>query len=126
MNKTKIQIIDETVEVYSVPGSRSIAPEKDEDGDTVCLYNGEGGKCCAFARVVQNPEVLEEGSNAHHLLDNDGDKIIFKDGYGGHEKDFWYRIQRLHDLDGHWDESGGLTHEGRKYVQELKRKYADS
>lgn len=127
MNKTKIEIIDETVEVYSVPGSRSINMAEDPElSEGRCLYNGPDGKHCAFARVVENPEILEERQNCRRLIKELGVEIKFKEGYEGHGRDFWWAIQHLHDNDNHWAKDGGLTGKGRAYVEELKLKYQGS
>lgn len=127
MSKTKIQIIDETVEFYSVLGRRSVNPEVPPEATANrCLYNGPDGKHCAFARVVENPEVLEENANAGYLLKEKENRIKFKDGYEGHDGKFWLDIQSLHDSDNNWGEGGGLTPKGKERVEAMKLRYADS
>lgn len=117
--KTKIEIIDETVEFYS-KNPRSL----DENG--ACVYNGPGGCLCAFSRVVK-PEMrneLVEGNDAGSLLSRLGCQILLDD-YRIVNPNFWRKIQFLHDNPDHWNGTfTGLSESGEVYVAELKQKYA--
>lgn len=115
MPKTKIEIINETVEFYSVPGRRSLNPMGQ------CVYNGPDGKHCAFARCVANPQDLKEGRDCNHS--SLFPLAIFKEGYEGHEPSFWRDIQLLHDGIQFWADHG-LTQRGVAYRLELLSIYA--
>jgi hypothetical protein len=119
---SKLEIIDDTVAYYSIPGRRSLNPEAKENHSAVsCLYNGPNGVHCAFARVVENPQELEEGQCASHVLKD----AILKQEYQGHDGYFWDDVQALHDGEGYWSDEGPLTQRGQQKANQLKTKYAN-
>ena len=116
---SKLEIIEETVEYYkNNPRSLSLSGS--------CLYQGEDGELCAFARVVvpEERKYLTENEACSMLM---GIKLLPQ--YEKHEKDveFWLDIQQLHDRSRNWtpNNSGGndLTQDGKIFVNERKEKY---
>lgn len=125
------EILDETIEWYSVPGRRSV----DVMGD--CMYLNEDGNMCAFGRCAIDPKILKERSAAGIMMPTDTDfglvgngiriqnedKIIqevyidtvLKEQYRGHHGAFWKRLQQLHDFVSYWRD-GGLTETGQEFV----------
>lgn len=124
--KTAHQIIDETVEFYT-HNPRSIVDSKNPHIPHMlakrCVYNGPNDTHCAFARLCIDPKVLSplEGNSAGSVLLDLGSDIL-KPEYRGFTKPFYSDLQRLHDLDEFWNETG-LTEEGEKYVEYLKETY---
>jgi hypothetical protein len=120
MKKTKLQIIEETIETYrSVPSKRSI-----EEATRNCMYNGPDGKQCAADRCF-NPDVIklsDEGESIVNLIQEYGDETLFKPEYQGHEESLWYRIQIFHDTDENFTETG-LSEEGKIIANKLRNKY---
>lgn len=121
-SKTKIQIIEETVAFYGGDLSRRSTT------NTGCLYKHHEGKECAFQRCVAIDLSPYEGSYASAVFRKTGENLQFKEGYEGHDHNFWDTLQNLHDTDNYWDlqAGAGLSDEGRYRVNYLKEKYANS
>lgn len=109
--KTAIEIINETVSVYSAT-SRAI----DIDG---CKYLTEDGRMCAVGRCLINPGSMKDG--AYFCMDHDDS--IFKEEYRGRSQEFWQDIQHLHDFRKYWN-GQELTEAGATYVRTLIDKYS--
>jgi hypothetical protein len=113
MQKTMLQIVEETVEFYQ-NNPRSIGRGKS------CSYLTDDGRQCAFSRCCTDEGVkkLQEGTRVvYEYLD------YLKPEYQGYNLFFWVNIQRLHDNNNFWKESGDkniLTTDGIDYVNELK------
>ena len=123
MSKSKIEIINETVEFYGADlGRRSVT----SDGRS-CMYNSPNGNHCAFARCVSNPSVLMgyEGKSIFGLSENNVE-LFLKDEYKGHNIGFWFDIQGLHDYNPNWNliEGKGLSDEGEQKFKKLIEKYS--
>lgn len=122
---TMQEILDETIEWYSVPGRRSV------DNVNQCMYLGNNGNMCAFARCTIDPKILIEHSTVGIKLKNDTDDrngiktnqgevhfdTVLKEKYRGHPAIFWLQLQRLHDFENYWRD-GGLTETGKDFVNE--------
>lgn len=117
---TTHEIIDYIAGYYNL-GNRSVVEEKIADVIPLCVYNGSGGKHCAFALMCINPQSLIEGQGARDLLHTYGDSIL-KPEFRGHPFRFYDDIQSLHDRSGNWTETG-LSEEGEEEVAALKLKY---
>jgi len=124
MRKTKIQIIEETVEYYSADTSRRgvfgsncvyYAPRLNDE--VMCAV----GRCIkepkklhgVFASITRLAEKVNEES-----LDN-----LLKEEYRGHSKDFWQDLQGFHDTRENWNEHIGLTEEGETNLKLLLTEY---
>lgn len=105
--KTKVEIINETVAFYSEDVKRRAVNE-----DGICEYKTKDGRKCAVGRVLLAKAFRAdiEGCNALEILERYGDDIL-KKKYRGHEPQFWNKLQRIHDWEGHWNDDG-LTHLG--------------
>lgn len=118
MIMTKHEIIDETVEYYSIDPKNRRGISK--NGLTCVYYTETQGiiKMCAVGRCLIDPKVFASSlsSVSHVLKDNDQ---LLKEQYRGHPIKFWLDIQYLHDWNSYWDEVG-LTEAGRYKVKELK------
>lgn len=116
--KTKIEIINETVEFYSTVSNRSVNENKS------CLYFGTNGKKCAFSRCLK-PEItskdISEGVEIEKCI-VDGHKYddYLKEEYKGHTIHFWNDIQALHDDGNNWNEDSGLSKLGIITVKILR------
>lgn len=113
MSKTKREIIDETAAFYNT-SNRAVS-------DTgLCRYNTDDGRQCAVGRCVKDAKKLDQ--QVAEFTDSSVTYawrfVDFKDEYAGHCQDFWRDLQRLHDSDGNWDESG-LTGVGQSQVSAL-------
>jgi len=125
--KTLIEIIDETVEFYSNPENRSFIIN--DRGNIECLYKGPDGKTCAFGRILTKVGLGKvsyfENKTAGNLIRGVLDINDMKEEYKEHfdNIDFWDDLQALHDKSIHWNESYGLSEEGKVKVNFLKEMY---
>lgn len=124
---TKLEIIQETVEYYSVDVNRR-AINHNPEFRYGCYYK-KGKAYCAVGRVMLDPQE-EWGGTVDILIDAIGRSIPFNDKllkpeYHNHSVNFWVDLQKLHDLPSYWNESG-LTEEGLEYVSELKERYGNN
>lgn len=94
---TQEEIILETIEAYTDPKNRSMLPDSH-----ACAYAGEGGKMCAYARMIK-PEyrhLLVEQTGCRNqvklMKTTKGDPYIEK--YSGHPTAFYAFIQYIHDV----------------------------
>lgn len=122
MRKTKIEIIDETVEFYS-KNPRAIRY-------TSCQYQMADGRQCAHSRCLTDEarqSVVDNGlnnSSASTVIECSMERDnIHKEEYRGHESDFWNSIQNIHDVSSNWSKAG-LSVAGRNFVEALKQKYS--
>lgn len=134
--KTKIQIIDETVEAYSDPNNRAIHRGENEFDMDICSYLTADGKMCAFGRCELKPidcrktveDRVRDMDFEQYIRQENIDKLL-KPEYRGHELCFWSDVQRLHDITKNFDEGGpnpGWSEYGRKEIARLKDKYAEA
>lgn len=117
--KSKIEIINETVEYYSGDTSRRAL-----NRNGFCTYLTRDGKMCAFGRCCINPEYLNTIRGT--VLDlktylGDLDEVL-REEYRGHSAHFWREIQLLHDTHSFWGKDE-LTPDGRKKVEQLLRNF---
>jgi len=117
MQKTKVEIIRETVDYYSQDTTRrSYDAERD-----LCCYLGEDGRKCSVGRCII-PEILAKRYhelNQRASVENIPDlEEILQPEYRGHSLEFWKRLQVLHDDDKYWTPEG-LSEKGEHKVAEL-------
>lgn len=116
MQKTRKQIIDETVEFYSEdPRRRAV------DEHNACVYLTEDGRKCAVGRCLEEdaPTLDHEGSISALTLRRMFQDEEFRPEYRGHPLDFWQDIQNLHDQNDNWETSGGLSESGKLELRNL-------
>lgn len=125
MSLTKEEIIDETVEYYSVDPKR----RRSFNGfGSVCMYTDEDMENgCAVGRCLTDKtrqEILDKDMNDSSLMDIEYDleSIGFKNQYRGHSMKFWGGLQALHDSGMYWDDDG-LSEAGKQYVIKLKNRF---
>jgi len=104
--KTKKEIIDETVEVYSDPSKRGVHLVMAGDASyESCKYITSEGKMCAVGRCMQEPKhapvasiyaIAVASRRGEGAIDYAIDYIL-KPEYRGHHIQFWTDLQRLHD-----------------------------
>lgn len=134
MQKTKIQIIDETVEYYSADPKRR-ATTKGALGRNLCIYLAEDGRTCAFSRCMIEPlraknmaapcDMLIDMLTRKHVERNEVVPTgILKPEYDGYTISFWLGIQGLHDNVDYWDDKG-MTGIGKMRVETMKETYKD-
>jgi hypothetical protein len=128
MRKSKIDIINETVQYYSEDTNRRAV--NDTNG---CSYYFEG-KMCAVGRCVTNPQKFDKDSNnsnttsqIYSLVHQANFKLNarLKPEYRGHDLNFWEDLQSLHDTHYYWKRAKGLTEMGQSKVKELLERYKD-
>jgi hypothetical protein len=126
MPKTKLEIINETVEYYSQDPENRRAKY-----DGHCVYQTSDHKMCAFGRVMQNPEKyinrislsiidIIKNFNSRSFIIN---PPIVKEEYAGHNRAFWGIIQNLHDNNWYWDKDK-LSAIGEEEVKRIKSFYS--
>ena len=128
--KTKIQIIDETVDYYS----------KNHRGKSLdhliagCYYRTPEGHMCAVGRCLLKKHISSRSiitfGDSNDLFDGLGEPdLILKKNYHGHSRNFWQALQKFHDTDSNWQRNskGGsnLTPSGEEMLAILKMNYAD-
>ena len=109
--KTKLEIIDETIAIYADESMRSYAAVKIKgtlnNQLKTCAYAGQNGCVCAYARVVKHEfrHLLVEGKSASQ---QHNDEWLF-DEYKGHDEKFWREVQVIHDnYDDMYDSGTGI------------------
>ncbi len=116
--KTKLEILNETVEYYSQLGRRALR------SDGSCVYKTLDGRMCAVGRCMLSPEdygrpgIITLCLGLPETLDS-----MLKPEYRGHLPGFWSSLQRLHDSAKHWNKDGSLSDAGRGCVEDSKRVY---
>jgi hypothetical protein len=131
--KTKVEIINETVEYYSQdPENR-----RSVNSSGSCFYFNNSKKC-AIGRCMLNPQEQEEKGDVFDLIsidilefaEEEVDTIsnraildsLLKEEYRGHEILFWDGLQKLHDFGYNWSKEG-LTEIGKSNVKLLLETY---
>lgn len=120
---TKLDIIEETVNYYSIDISRRSINNKG-----VCMYNSPNGNHCAIGRCLLK-KYKEQGTELKcntlcvkslflHYNKSTIDEIL-EEKYRGHDISFWEDLQDLHDNDQYWCPTG-LTKEGTERYKFLK------
>ena len=135
MSKSKVEIIDETVEYIQKHGrSRSDYrnPFDKKLKKNACSYravNAQGKKIgCAVGRVISDEKYSEdlEGMTVESLEQDESIDHLIKPEYHGHSSHFWSDLQSIHDSDHYWDEADHLTPEGKSQVKTLKERYNEA
>lgn len=127
--KTKIEIINETIEFYSenpklkraivISESRSLNNNFDF-GSINYQYKTSEGKACAVGRcLIESAPFTELNKTGFVNL-----RVLnyLKSDYEGHNLKFWKDLQELHDDGSNWDDSG-LTPQGKNTADLLKKYY---
>lgn len=111
------EIVQETIDWYSVPGRRSVS----KNGS--CLYKDPAtGNMCAFGRCVKEDVTVREGQTVWdgsvRLTNNNLVQLndVLKPEYQGQDGNFWFHLQHLHDTINFWKDEGGLSEMGKDYV----------
>lgn len=130
--KTKVEIINETIEYYSKDPNNTRGMMYSS-----CTYLTSDGKMCAFGRVMK-PEIREEYRNNinqtvqdlndqySNLENTKGLDSILMDDYKGHDLKFWKDIQFFHDESNHWSIiDNKITGNGEEFIEYLLKQYAD-
>lgn len=115
--KSKLEIIEETVNYYSKDTSRRATTK-----DWFCDYLTEDGRTCAIGRVLIEPKSYN--GDVYSLNISKDLETIIKEEYRGHNIGFWADLQRLHDKDNYWDKEGIRSY-GIEYKNKLMKKYKD-
>lgn len=131
MQKTKLEIIDETVAFYSENVSRRsfTIPGVFKTLESCVYWNEKNGNVCAVGRCASEEGLktlhdLYEGVGIEGVADIFPVDNILKEEYKGHSVDFWNAIQFLHDRSSYWDENG-LSEMGKEYVKNLIEEYGN-
>ena len=122
---TALEIIEDTVKYYSEDTNRRARNML----NCSCEYLTAQGKMCAVGRCLL-PSKNKGLKNNFAFLANSKGKLIknkdnyFKKQYRGFPESFWNDLQMLHDKGINWVKNE-LTKEGEKYVEMLKKEYAN-
>lgn len=95
MQKTKAEIIEETVRYYEEDPSR-----RSYDMAThMCNYLSPTGQMCAVGRCMTDPGSVTATSDVYSLADSSESGLdgLLKEEYRGHSVDFWDSLQQYHD-----------------------------
>lgn len=123
---TKLEIIKETVEHYS-----SNPLEKRALLNGLCVYTDKEGAHCAIGRcLLPEYQTTDFIGNERTLAQNlskvagkeDLDSLL-QEKYRGHDENFWFDLQHLHDTEQFWNLEEGLTELGEDYISKINRKY---
>lgn len=134
---TAQEIIQETVDYYAQdPVRRRATYTKPEEGLDVCKYRTPFyGRKCAVGRCMTDDALdelanspgsirtvlvtstLQPGTTQQQLLDS-----WLQECYRGHDPEFWFQLQKLHDTSGFWD-GQGLTSSGELFVFTLLARF---
>lgn len=115
--KSKLEILQETIDYYVIPGNRAIDTSDPMDQNPDCKYWTSDGRMCAVGRCVHDPESLEigyPGASVEDAIDCDWD--LFKPEYKFEDMGFWVFLQSLHDRGRYWGD-GYLTAPGIEYIK---------
>lgn len=113
MRKNKLEILNETMEYYSVPGRLSYGADK-------CRYLDDKGNKCAVGRVLINNDVCKGFDDIEEIcsIQNLNPKQeVFKEEYRGHSLEFWNHLQQLHDL--HYPNKEAVLNEHTQYYTKI-------
>jgi hypothetical protein len=134
MQKTILEIIDETILYYSTDTHRrAYDPDKHN-----CMYRTADDRRCAVGRCLEEKELGRFTDYVGDVFDlmyeffrdekeyRSPETLVqepFKPEYRGYPLGFWSQLQNLHDGDKYWT-TEGLSEEGQKRVELIKRRYA--
>lgn len=118
--KTKEQIIDETVEFYSVDPKGRRAVITVEDGTTRCRNITPDGRCCAVGRLI-DVNKIDDGVIKPVASLSETMRVLLDD-YQGHPFTFYGDLRSLHDNSMYWNDKG-LTDQGRAFVAAMKAEW---
>lgn len=117
--KTKLEIIDETINYFNL-GNRAV------DAGGACKYVTRQGRNCAVGRCMVAPDPYMWG--CARLISINGIRVnlesTLKPEYQGHSVKFWVDLQALHDNRSYWNEAG-LSNYGVVEVEKLKKLYKE-
>lgn len=120
MQKTRSQIIEETINYYSDSKKRGLSDKN------ICQYITKDGNMCAVGRCLINPSdpklVAEDGDDTVQVEDIENLDNLLKEEYRGHPLDFWTHLQMWHDSNNHFDENG-ITEKGKNAMWRLRTKW---
>lgn len=122
--KTRIEVINETVEFYREnPNRRAF---NTEIGQCAYFVEPKGKqvkhKMCAVGRLLKEPKKHENTEGPASDLINAEGYGVFKVDYQIRDPGFWDDLQRLHDRKKHWTKRG-LSKKGKEYLNGLLETY---
>ncbi len=118
--KTKVEIINETVDYYSTDTSRR-AITTNKWGHFTCLYKMPDGRNCAVGRCLIKPPSNSLGIRDLETYKGELDNLL-KPEYREHSLSFWEDLQEIHDTPSYWN-SEGMTERGKDRVNILLEYY---
>lgn len=120
MNKSKQDIVDETIAYISVHGRAT------NEQQNSCEYLTSNGIMCAVGRCLIDPEnvVFSEGTGGDTGCECIEDlESQLKPEYRGHDIMFWECLQDLHDDKSYWH-NNVLIEKGQERVKEIHEHFA--
>lgn len=150
--KTKIEIINETIEKIAAQDGQCL---NDDGGYDYWVQNKHGQvMMCAVGHHLENPRnkngqgsaasisvhkkfgatmsgadcgllyaLIRDGKDTSNIDSHYTIDPWLKPEYRGHELSFWYRLQSLHDDHDNWN-YGSLTEKGATELAKLMKRYA--
>lgn len=126
--KSKLQIIEETVKFYTENPSQRATDKHD-----YCEYITTDGRRCAVGRYMIDPSKFagSSGGSVHYIANiekrtNENCPVFTQEDLieevRGHNWSFWAALQGFHDSPINW-KLGELTEEGINHVERLKKDY---
>ena len=118
ITEARKEILQDVVGYYNLD-NRSV----DENED--CVYNGPGGRKCAAARWMDNPELAVEGDGLYNSIREVAfNNALLNDTAKLAGDSFMCMIQSLHDYACNWTNKG-LSEKGKLEVLTIRKEYID-
>ncbi len=115
LQKQMLDILNDTVKYYS---KDPIGRRAKQNG--ACVYVSKSGKKCAVGRQLNQKDLgyLKRNTRLSSCLDNIWESLHSRK-VKSLPKDFWERLQRLHDASYNWDKTS-ISKEGKEMVKNIK------
>lgn len=110
--KTETEIVIETIQFYLAD---PVARRAKTSGRSSCHYAmpGEPNRRCAVGRCMTEEAIKKVGSyigGVDELIEAHGSlEKMLREEYRGHEQEFWFILQSLHDEDCFWTADDAAT-----------------
>lgn len=123
---TMQELLDDTIAYYSVPGRRCVIVFDNAKYSPINA-NRPKSEGCAIGRHAETEEIRQEldsldYSSIKAIKENCIEEFnLLPDWLTSMPIDFLQKIQNLHDFGSYWSKEGGLTEEGKQYVDTIKK-----
>ena len=116
LQQKQLDFLEDTVKYYSEDTSRRAVTI----GGSYCYYRTDDGRKCAIGRHI--PDELYDISIENKGIDDIFEHNCISDELRELGISFLMNVQELHDSNGYWVSGEGLSTEGEKWVDYIKRR----